>query len=513
MSLESKTLPQSEIKTSGGLLIRPNELRFFNAALERFIGFGFEIQSSITSQGIIVPERCTIKGEGAIVIEKIRPVSSNNHFKTNNQLFDFVYRCHLLENDPQQVQVLRNYLEEAGTLIVIRRTSPSERFKHSLLDHSEKYHGGLAILEILAAFQGMHIIENNHDDWSRPQTPVDEEQRSLQNLVEIAKESLNFFAITPTGDKQIPDEVKEAVDQLNSKSDPYEFAYDVFLTMDTIEKSQNIFAQALLGLGIASPWVFKSLSKTIGELPTMVSSQMIGEVLTMVYSSADRMLHHLPHIKTSEMRLLLSQALINFPQLPMEIKRWVIGQAANIKNLNETIRKRLEILALNLSFATGLSALALLVNHPLPLLVTAPLNATLINRNDIEERQTTAKKIVSGLTGEENQVVEDYLKDKSPRLLRSIVKKNPSLAIAFLDFAANKPAFYSWMGSFVSLGLLGAVTLIDPHRIPEEWIMGLSGLIFENLLAVLGGLRSASLDPWDKFIDTLPLLYQLRTNQ
>lgn len=416
-------------------------------------------------------------------------------------------------------EAIDKYMSGGGKMILLKRTKTSQKFHRTLDQHSEKFHGGFApVTEIVFTLRLLHCreplkMQNNS-----------EETVSYQSLREMSETSLFFIPVSEENDS-----LSSAVASLNTSADPYEFLHDVFLAQKEIGNSESILALFSTGLGFLTPTflehVVKDPSFALGanilsqhkaeqfaEGATMMSAHGIGEIIAMMTARADTLKNNLPkiHFKHVEKSTLNLKRLTNslkipavaFTRIPQQTKLWLVDKVNGLKNINEEQKTDVKTVFLALGIIGLGSILSSMTGSMLPFLAVSPVNTGIIAGREILRRAKHITKEFPELSND-GQDIKQYLAQKyKHRLPKTIIEKRPDLALAMVDYASNKPAFFGFMGTVASLGLAAVPASDEATR---QQIYAASAIIFEQIASFLGGATNKLSNPYKKLLKVMEI--------
>ena len=451
------------------ILENESELKAIRSALENFAG------SSISFTAKLQPD-------GKYQLTKIPPDITTQKItydpKTqswNDRFFQFLSTHTSLSEKERQILLAAG---AAGKILMLRRTEPGDEFIQAVKNHSIRFHKGFSPYTelILTGYYNGH-------------TYVDEEEKAqLEKIKQTARNAIKFYPL------EEDERLKITITKINKESDKYELIYDIYLALAALNRSNNRVSFASIGLGCIGIPILEEISKSWGDFASQVTSQMAGEMITMLTAAGDRIAEQLSSLKSKEKTIqpyfgLIGQA---FKNLPANLKALTLDQAKEFSLVRQKFLHRLFVLSSTTTIAIFLSVLSQYTHNLTPYALIPALNTSLITAYEIYERSKAVKPIT------ENEF--EQLIKKIPKPLQPLFKKLPcQYTVAYTDFAINNYALGALVGSFLATF---SVFALQNFEIPKEVIYGLSGMIIEPLIAILYG-QSKQEDPYKKFCENL----------
>ena len=443
----------------------------YNALNDFFSGSSFSFNTTLQPDG----KYQLTKIPSDIVVQKIAYNEEKSQW--NDPFFQFLWLQTPLSDEERQIL---SETGKRGKILMIRRTKAEDEFTRAVQDHSIQFHQGFSPYTelILTAYYNGHTLVDDEG-----------EKNGLEKIKQTAQNAIKFYSLEEENEA-----LKSIITKINEESNKYELIYNVYLALAALNRSNNRVSLASIVLGCLGVPILEEISKTWGDFASQVTSQIAGEIITMLTAAGDRIGEQLFSFKHTEKTIrtyfgLISQALIN---LPSHLKAVILEEAKRFSVNRQQFLHRLLILGLTTTIAVSLSLFSQYTHNLTPYALIPALNTSLITAYEIYERSKTTKSI--------SEEEWNNLIGKIPKPLQFLFKKlPPNYVLAYSDFAVNNYAVGVLIGSFLATF---SVFALQNFEIPKEVIYALSGMIIEPLTAIFYD-RLKKQDPYKKFCENL----------
>lgn len=421
----------------------------------------------IDADSFAVPSRMEIEGQGGIEISFV-----------DNLGYVPIIRTAARNLDAHERSTIADYINRNGRLALLKRFKQSESVKRAYLNHSQLHHGGLSILTDRA------LLEQMTQDTGQTRPLHRSEVDSLASVRHRTRNAIRFDPVTPL--ENLAGHIdaralKSAIRKMNDDVSPLASIYGLNTIVEEEIAGRKGMSRKLILASLALPFILESLSLAgVNKTLVKTTAHMSGEMITAALGVVDQLK------KNKDMEA--------FSEDSME-QIGLFGQAFNYAAENwPTILFRTGVMGVAGLSAYELSQMSEQFHNIWYFLSIGPVNTTWIYLAELGYRTFENFQLFKEHPELKADVAEYFAKKKLPLSLRDSFTRHPEAPWAWVEFAQNKGALGSWLGTFASLGLEPFSANLPPG-IVEKAFQAMSGLGVETGFSALFNARQ-KFDAW-----------------